>query len=110
MANEGRKTPKPYILTERTKEKQKTNLFYAARIRAGIGRAEAAERIGISVQSIADYENGQSKPALIKTWKKMTEVYGCTYADILGEEVIDSETDHTATIRKRRRKGEKKVG
>lgn len=53
----------------------------AARIQAGIGRAEAAERLGVRPDSIWRLEIGtQSPPA--RTAEKMCEMYGLSFDEI----------------------------
>lgn len=47
----------------------------AARVNAGLTQKEAAEKIGISYQTLSDYEKDESKIKL-STIKKMCSVYG----------------------------------
>jgi len=54
----------------------------AARINAGLTRKEAADKLGITTQALANYENGKRYPR-IPTIQKMESVYGVTYADLL---------------------------
>lgn len=109
MERKGSGTPNTNIISGRTYKCSEMNRFQAARIRAGLSRTEAADRIGVGYQSLGDYENGYSRPVLRKTWRKMEEVYGCTIADLLGVEVVDSE-NHRTPHRRKRRKGARKVG
>lgn len=46
----------------------------AARVNAGLTQKEAAKRIGISYQTLSDYEKDESKIKL-STIKKMCKVY-----------------------------------
>ena len=102
---------KPFILTGKTMMKcsKQQNPFYRARIRAGLKPSEAADKIGITYQSLNDYENGKSIPSYCKTWRRIAEVYGCTISDLVGSEVLDSDR-RLATYKRNRRKGERKVG
>lgn len=48
--------------------------YIAARINAGLSQEEAAKKLGISVYTLANYENGKTVP----TWSthiKMSECY-----------------------------------
>ena len=54
----------------------------AARVNKGLTQKEAAKLIGISVYSLINYERGKSFPS-VPTIKKVEEVYGVAYADII---------------------------
>lgn len=54
----------------------------AARVNAGLTQAEAAERIGVSKEVIGNWERGKTFPK-IPNIKKIEEVYGMTYADLI---------------------------
>ena len=54
----------------------------AARVNKGLTQKEAAKLIGISLPSLAKYENGDRFPS-IPTLKNMEAVYGVTYDDII---------------------------
>lgn len=53
----------------------------AARILAGYNQKEAGKLIGVSVDTIANYEKGKSYPD-IPTLKKIEEVYGVRYEEL----------------------------
>ncbi len=54
----------------------------AARVNKNLTQKEAAKLIGISAPSLAKYESGDRFPN-IPTLKKMEEVYGVSYNDII---------------------------
>lgn len=54
----------------------------AARINKGLSQKEAAKRIGISVDTLSNYERGKSFPD-VPTIRRIEEVYGCQYRDII---------------------------
>ena len=66
------------------------NPFYEARMAKGLSRAEAAERIGISTQMIADYETGRRMPARLDVWGSLLYAYGVELDYLLGTDVLDS--------------------
>lgn len=53
----------------------------AARINKGLTQKEAAERLGISAETLANYENGLSYPNVLVI-KRIEAVYGLSYSDI----------------------------
>lgn len=50
----------------------------AARVNAGLNQAEAAERIGVSVSTIKNWESGKSFPNQPMI-EKICELYGVSY-------------------------------
>ncbi len=54
----------------------------AARVNAGLSQSEAAEKLGISMSTMNNYEKGATFPD-VPTIKKMEEVYGIGYDDII---------------------------
>jgi len=53
----------------------------AARVNAGLKQEEAASKIGISVYTLANYENGKSFPD-VPIIKRIEEVYNIEYRNI----------------------------
>lgn len=64
----------------------------AARVNAGMTQQEAAIKIGVSVDSIRNYENGKSYPD-VPVLKKIEQVYGVKY-----EEIIFLPRDYDKTV------------
>lgn len=54
----------------------------AARVNAGLTQAEAAKKLGISKNTIVNYEKYKSKPC-IEIAQKMAELYKLTVDDII---------------------------
>lgn len=54
----------------------------AARTNVGLTQAEAAKSIGISKNTLANYERGRSVPK-IDVAKRMAAVYGCSVNQII---------------------------
>ena len=54
----------------------------AARVNKGLTQKEAAKLIGVSVDALINYERGKTFPS-VPTIKKVEEVYGVAYADII---------------------------
>lgn len=54
----------------------------AARINKGLSQKEAAKKIGISVDTLSNYERGRSFPD-VPTIHRMELVYGCLYSDLI---------------------------
>lgn len=54
----------------------------AARVNKGLTQAEAAELLGISKDSLYNYENYRSYPD-IRIVKKMVELYGISYDNLI---------------------------
>ena len=54
----------------------------AARVNKDLTQAEAAKLLGISKDSLWNYENGRSFPD-IRVVKKMVEVYGISYDNLI---------------------------
>ena len=54
----------------------------AARVNKDLTQAEAAKLLGISKDSLWNYENGRSFPN-VKVVKKMEEVYGIPYNNLI---------------------------
>lgn len=54
----------------------------AARVNKGLTQVQAAELLGISKDSLWNYENGRSFPD-IRVVKKMEEVYGISYNNLV---------------------------
>lgn len=53
----------------------------AARTNVGLSREKAAVMLGISAESLKNYENGKTFPT-VDTVKKMEDLYGVAYADL----------------------------
>lgn len=53
----------------------------AARVNKGLTQAEAAKRLGISVETLGNYERGKNFPDVI-CLKKMESLYGVEYRDL----------------------------
>jgi len=54
----------------------------AARVNKNLTQAEAAKLLGISKDSLWNYENGRSYPD-VRVIKKMEEVYGLSYDKLI---------------------------
>lgn len=54
----------------------------AARINKGYSQAQAAEKIGISKETLSNYERGKSYPDVL-ILKRMEEVYDTPYSDLI---------------------------
>lgn len=54
----------------------------AARVNKNLTQAQAAELLGISKDSLWNYENGRSFPD-IRVVQKMIEVYGISYDNLI---------------------------
>lgn len=54
----------------------------AARVNVGMTQAEAAKAIGVSKDSISNWERGKTYPS-ISLLSRIEEVYGVTYKDII---------------------------
>lgn len=54
----------------------------AARVNAGLSREKAAYKIGVSMSTIKNWENGTSSPTVDKL-PLICNAYGVTYDDIL---------------------------
>jgi len=54
----------------------------AARINKGLSQKEAAQKIGISVDTLSNYERGKSFPD-VPTIQRIEQVYCCLYSDII---------------------------
>jgi transcriptional regulator with XRE-family HTH domain len=54
----------------------------SARVNAGLTQVKAAEKIGISKETLGNYENGKTFPNA-RVIEKMEEVYGVSYNDII---------------------------
>lgn len=54
----------------------------AARVNKNLTQAEAAKLLGISKDSLWNYENGRSFPD-VRVVKKMEEVYGIPYNNLI---------------------------
>lgn len=48
----------------------------AARVNAGLSQKDAAQKVGINVATLSNWENGKTSPDVDK-FKKLCEVYGC---------------------------------
>ena len=60
----------------------------AARVNAGLYQREAAKRLGITPETLRNYERGKQVPTWI-TVKKMEEIYGISADNILiGERYV----------------------
>ena len=66
------------------------NPFYRARKAAGLTRAQAAMRAGVSEQLICEYERGAARLARWVFWQALAQTYGCSVGDLLGDEVLDT--------------------
>ena len=54
----------------------------AVRINVKMNQREAAKRIGISAETLSNYERGKSFPD-IQTLQRIEQVYGVTYSDLI---------------------------
>lgn len=54
----------------------------AARVNAGLTQPEAAKLLGISIDSLRNYEHGKTFPT-VPLIQKIERVYGLPYSDIL---------------------------
>lgn len=54
----------------------------AARVNKGLTQVEAAKELGVSKDSLWNYENGRSYPD-IRIVKKMVELYGISYDNLI---------------------------
>lgn len=54
----------------------------AARVNKGLSQKEAAKKIGISVDTLSNYERGKSFPD-VPTIQRIEQVYECLYYDII---------------------------
>lgn len=54
----------------------------AARVNAGLTQKQAADKIGVNVNSIVKWENGKNVPSA-KYIPKITSAYNTTYDDII---------------------------
>lgn len=53
----------------------------SARVNKGLTQAQAAKEIGITVDTLSNYERGKSYPD-VPIIKKIEEVYGMSYSEI----------------------------
>ena len=53
----------------------------AARVNSGLSQEEAATKIGVSVYTLANYENGKTFPD-VPIIKRIEDVYSVEYKDI----------------------------
>lgn len=54
----------------------------AARVNKGMTQAEAAKELGVSVDTLGNYENGKSYPD-VRILKKIEEVYDVEYDSLI---------------------------
>ena len=54
----------------------------AARVNKGMTQAEAAKALGVSVDTVRNYENGKSYPD-VRILKKIEEVYDVEYDSLI---------------------------
>ena len=54
----------------------------AARVNNNLTQMEAAKRIGVTVDTLSNYERGKSYPD-VPVIQKMEEVYGVSYSEII---------------------------
>ena len=54
----------------------------AARVNKNLTQARAAELIGVTVDTLGNYERGRSYPD-VPIIKKMEDVYGVSYSDLI---------------------------
>lgn len=54
----------------------------AARVNKNLTQAQAAELLGVSKDSLWNYENGRSFPD-VRVVKKMVEIYGISYDNLI---------------------------
>lgn len=55
----------------------------AARVNAGLTQADAAKQLGVSVQTLCNYEKGKKSPTVLVA-KKMSELYDATISELFG--------------------------
>lgn len=53
----------------------------ALRVNMGLGQKEAAEKLGVRVETLSNWERGKSFPT-VPHINKIEELYNTTYADI----------------------------
>lgn len=53
----------------------------AARVNAGLTQAEAADKIGVSLTTLVNYEKATSFPD-VRTLKRIEDAYGVEYRDL----------------------------
>lgn len=53
----------------------------AARVNAGYKQPQAAEALGVSVNTLIDWEKYRKSPTVVQA-EKLCELYGCTMQDI----------------------------
>ncbi|MBD8915942.1 MAG: XRE family transcriptional regulator [Pseudobutyrivibrio sp.] len=54
----------------------------SARVNVGLTQVKAAEKIGITVDTLSNYERGKSYPD-VPVIQKIEEVYGVSYSDLI---------------------------
>lgn len=54
----------------------------SARVNKGLTQAKAAELIGVTVDTLSNYERGKSYPD-VPVIQKMEKVYGVSYSDLI---------------------------
>lgn len=62
-------------------QKQQRMSLKAARVNAGLSRADAAKKIGVSVDTLFNWENSKTFPNVPQI-VKIEEAYGVEYRDI----------------------------
>lgn len=64
--------------------------FLAARLKAGLSQAAAADKLGISAASVSQWETGKTLPDSRKL-PKIAELYGCSIDDLLADDEPEAE-------------------
>lgn len=54
----------------------------SARVNVGLTQKQAAEKIGVTVDTLSNYERGKSYPD-VPIIVRMEQVYGVTYSDLI---------------------------
>lgn len=73
----------------------------AARVNVGLSQVEAALKIGVSKETLSNYERGQSYPDVL-ILKKIEKVYGVPY-----HELIFLPKNYALSVKQRRKPNEK---
>ena len=64
--------------------------FLAARLKAGLSQAAAADKLGISAASVCQWETGKTLPDSRKL-PKIADLYGCSIDELLADDAPEAE-------------------